>query len=153
MTRADSKLTTQQTGWDYAPSLPLEVIESILAYIPPSDTSQSTLCACTLISKAWYSAAIIRLYANPRISGKNYDPFVTSVCPSINAHIRSNGLGELVRILDLSKLVHHSSKSKTARLLGRVKSGVKEFVAPQASFGLVERYSQGARQEPDIGMY
>ena len=36
----------------------------------------------------------------------------------------------------MSKLIHESSKSTTARLLGRTKEGLEEYVAPQSSFGL-----------------
>ena len=37
----------------------------------------------------------------------------------------------------MSSLVHNGSKSLTARLLGRVKTRLEEFVAPQASFAYV----------------
>ena len=36
----------------------------------------------------------------------------------------------------MSELVHNSSRSLTARLLGRLKGNVEEFVAPQASFAI-----------------
>jgi hypothetical protein len=36
----------------------------------------------------------------------------------------------------MSELVHNSSKSLTARLLGRLKGNVEEFVAPQSSFAI-----------------
>jgi hypothetical protein len=43
-------------------------------------------------------------------------------------------LGSLVQVLDLTGLVHHSSNSLTARLLGRVKKSLKIFAAPRVSF-------------------
>ena len=129
----------------FVPPLPLEVIENIISFVPREPASQPTLHACTLVSRAWYSAAIGRLYEEPTITGRNYDMFTKSICPSINAHIRKNGLGELVRVLDLSVLVHHGSKSLTARLLGRVKVGLLKFVAPQASFGLVKVHQECCR--------
>lgn len=70
------------------------------------------------------------------ITGNNFNAFVRAICPSVNAHIRRNGLAELVRRLDMSSLVHNGSKSLTARLLGRVKTRLEEFVAPQASFAV-----------------
>ena len=138
MELAETKSIASPNEEMFAPALPLEVIDSILSFVPQVPTSQPTLHACTLVSRAWYSAAIGRLYEKPKITGRKYDMFTKSICPSINAHIRKNGLAELVRVLDLSVLVHHGSKSLTARLLGRVKVGLEEFVAPQASFGLVK---------------
>ena len=38
----------------------------------------------------------------------------------------------------MSGLVHNGSKSLTARLLGRVKNNLDEFIAPQASFGYAD---------------
>lgn len=139
--KATLRPAAQRKNRSYTPSLPLEIIEIILSHIPRSYYSQPTLHACTLVSRAWYSASIARLYEKPIIIGKNYDLFVRSVCPSINATIRKNGLAELVRTLDLSRLVHHGSKSLTARLLGRVKIGIEVFIAPQASFGFVRLLS------------
>ena len=75
------------------------------------------------------------------ITGKNYNAFVQAICPSVNAHVRRNGLAELVRRLDMSNLVHNGSKSLTARLLGRVKTGLEVFVAPQASFAYVLHFT------------
>ena len=142
MNRAEAKSITPPDEAIFVPPLPLEVIDNILSFIPRVPASQPTLHACTLVSRVWYPAAIGRLYEEPTITGRNYDLFTKSICPSINAHIRKNGLAELVRVLDLSLLVHHGSKSLTARLLGRVKVGLEEFVAPQASFGLVKRPQQ-----------
>ena len=121
--------------------LPLEILQQILSYVAHSSLSQITLYSCSLVSHSWYSASISLLYDSPRISGKNYDLFVRTVCPSINAHIRSNGLSELVKMLDMSSLVHNGSKSLTARLLGRVKGHLEVFVAPQASFAYGLRFS------------
>ena len=118
-----------------APVLPPEVLNVIFSYLPPS--SQSTLWSAALVSRAWYSSAINDLYYAPVVDGSNFDVFIRAVCPSINAHVRHNGLAGFIRKLDLSNLVHNGSKSLTARLLGRVKNNVEEFTAPQASFGFV----------------
>ena len=121
--------------------LPQEVLQQIFTYVAHTSSSQTTLCASCLVSRSWYQASVVFLYDSPRISGRNYDLFVRTVCPSINAHIRTNGLADLVRTLDMSGLVHDGSKSLTARLLGRVKGNVEAFVAPQASFAYVRRNS------------
>ena len=124
------------------PALPLEVVTQIVSYLSTKDhcdvRDHKTLRAFTLVSRTWYAAAIGPLYQNPSITGRNYDKFVATVCPSINAHVRKNGLAELVKALDLGRLIHHGSKSLTARLLGRVKSSLEVFVAPQATFGCVK---------------
>lgn len=126
--------------------LPPEILDIIISHLTLYPKSQSNLYTCSLISRAWYKSAIKYLYDDPQITGKNYDPFVKAICPSVNAHIRHNGLSELVRRLDMSGLVHNGSKSLTARLLGRVKGSLEEFVAPQASFayGLYTSCSQEA---------
>ncbi|KAI9819126.1 MAG: hypothetical protein M1827_007282 [Pycnora praestabilis] len=116
--------------------LPTEIIINILSFIPRTPQSQPLLHSCCLVSRQWYSAAIRLLYESPRISGKNFKLFVATVCPSINAHIRKSELAELVRRLDMGNLVHDGSKALTARLLGRMKRGLEEFIAPQASFAI-----------------
>ncbi|KAK5148959.1 hypothetical protein LTR04_000265, partial [Oleoguttula sp. CCFEE 6159] len=116
--------------------LPTEIIFHILDYVPHNQTSQKTLHSCCPLSRQWYACAIRRLYERPYLYGKNFDPFVATICPSINAHIRKSELAELVRRLDMGGLVHHGSKSLTARLLGRTKDALEEFVAPQASFAI-----------------
>ena len=114
--------------------LPPEVLQSIFSHVKDD---QPALHASTLVIRTWYQSAIPFLYAKPIIDGSNFDPFVRAICPSVNAHIRTNGLAELVRRLDMSRLVHNGSRSLTARLLGRVKGNLEEFVAPQASFAYV----------------
>ena len=125
-----------------APALPLEIANQIVSYLSSglhyTTADQESLRACTLISRTWYSAAIGLLYEHPLILGKKYEQFVRSICPSINTHVRKNGLADLVKVLDLGRLVHHGSKSTTARLLGRVKQNIEVFVAPQATFGYVK---------------
>lgn len=52
------------------------------------------------------------------------------------AHIKKQNLANLVRVLDLSHIIHQGTKSTTARLLGRTKAGLQVFIAPQASFAV-----------------
>jgi len=116
--------------------LPLEVIIHIISYIPRRESEQKTLWACCLVSRSWYSAAIPFLYERPYIGGHNFQQFVATVCPSKNAHIRRSQLAEMVKVLDMGALVHDGSKSLTARLLGRLKGNLEQFVSPQASFSI-----------------
>ncbi|CCU82009.1 F-box domain protein/F-box domain-containing protein (translation) [Blumeria hordei DH14] len=117
-------------------TLPLEIIEHIISFIRLKASCQATLWACTLVSRAWYSASIRFLYEKPYLSGGNFDQFVSTICPSKNAHIRTSPLATLVRHLDMGGLVHNSSRSLTARLLGRLKGNLEAFVAPQVSFAV-----------------
>ncbi|KAK3707262.1 hypothetical protein LTR37_012263 [Vermiconidia calcicola] len=116
--------------------LPDELILQILDYTRIHASAQSTLASCALVSRQWYAATIPILYHAPRLYGQNFDPFVRTLCPSIIAHVRDSPLSSLVKILDMSGLVHQSSKSLTARLLGRTKGNLEEFRAPQASFAI-----------------
>jgi hypothetical protein len=116
--------------------LPLEIIIQIVSYVPHRESEQKTLWSCSLVSRSWYSAAIPFLYDRPYIRGHNFHQFVATVCPSKNAHIRRSQLAEMVKALDMGALVHDGSKSLTARLLGRLKGNLEEFIAPQASFSI-----------------
>jgi hypothetical protein len=127
-------ITPPQTGRDVL--LPPEIISHILSYIPRRENTQSTFWACCLVSRVWYSASINHLYNRPYLNGGNFSEFVTTVCPSKNAHVRQSTLAVLVRKLDMGELVHNASRSLTARLLGRLKGNIEEFVAPQASFAI-----------------
>lgn len=116
--------------------LPTEIISQIISYIPHRTTTQKTFWACTLVSRAWYAASVGILYDRPFLTGSNFDQFVTTVCPSKNAHIRKSTLSVLVKRLDMGVLVHNASRSLTARLLGRLKGNIEEFIAPQTSFAI-----------------
>ncbi|KAH7381953.1 hypothetical protein BKA64DRAFT_583961 [Cadophora sp. MPI-SDFR-AT-0126] len=116
--------------------LPSEIISLILAHIPRTQSSQPTLWACTLVSRSFYHASIPLLYHRPYITPNNFSLFVRTICPSKNAHIIPTPLSPLVHRLDMGALVHNSSKSLTARLLGRLKGNIQQFVAPQASFAI-----------------
>ncbi|KAI6843455.1 hypothetical protein KC365_g242 [Hortaea werneckii] len=123
------------TTWTNRPVyLPDEIILEILSYVAASKQAQKTLASCCLLSRQWYDAAVPILYAYPYLYGGNFDQFVRAVCPSINLHVRKSPLSELVKSLNMSGLVHQGSRSLTARLLGRTKNQLEEFVAPQASF-------------------
>ncbi|KAI9889513.1 MAG: hypothetical protein M1814_005207 [Vezdaea aestivalis] len=117
--------------------LPTEIVAEVLDYVTKDpEHAQSNLYNACLVSRAWYSAAISRLYRAPRLKGWNFVIFVNSVCPSINATVRKSPLAPLVEEIDMRHLVYESSKSLTGRLIGRCKENLKVFVAPQASFGI-----------------
>ncbi|RDW57528.1 F-box protein [Aspergillus mulundensis] len=116
--------------------LPTEIVVQILDEVAADEVArQSTLHACCLVSRQWYTCAITLLWERPRInSGRSFTRFTSTISPPIGVRKSKWNLGALVHKLDLSSLVHHSSPSLTARLLGRVKENLEVFIAPRASF-------------------
>ncbi|KAL3474176.1 hypothetical protein BJX99DRAFT_232018 [Aspergillus californicus] len=116
--------------------LPTEIVLQIVAEVAVDEFArQPTLYACCLVSRQWYSCAIAPLYEKPRMdTGSSFTKFTKIISPPIAARKSNWNLGQLVHKLDLSRLVHHSSPSLTARLLGRVKDNLEVFYAPRVSF-------------------
>ncbi|CAG8176259.1 unnamed protein product [Penicillium salamii] len=134
-------MSRSEAGLSRCVHLPTEVLIQIASAIldewPEDDTPvyQSTLHDFCLVSRQWYSAGIGFLYHRPQLArGNSFTQFANTVCPPLRAKDRKVDLGSLVQVLDLSGLVHHSSNSITARLLGRVKKNLKSFIAPRISF-------------------
>ncbi|KAK0267152.1 hypothetical protein LTR35_016539 [Friedmanniomyces endolithicus] len=137
---ATTNPTTTPPPWTSPPPyLPTEILLQILSHISallPRTLAQTTLASCALLSHQWHAATLPLLYAHPRLYGQNFDPFVRAICPSINLHVRPSPLAKLVKSLNMASMVHQVSRTSTARLLGRTKEGLEEFVAPQASFAI-----------------
>lgn len=118
--------------------LPTEIVIQIVSLVDRSLSGyerQKALYTICLISHQWYSAALSFLYVRPRLEkGNTYRKFTATLCPPAGAPKTSKDLGGLVRRLDLSRLVHHSSNSMTARLIGRVKDNLEVFIAPASGF-------------------
>lgn len=127
--------------------LPVEILVQILSILSskaPSHSSlhresQKTLHSCVLVSRLWYNLTLEYLYSNPIFTsrGSTFQSFVNTICPSVNAHVKKSDCANMVRKLDMSRLVHEGSKSLTARILSRCKTRLEEFTAPQASFAYV----------------
>lgn len=120
--------------------LPTEIVHQILCSIENEvddndvNLRQSTLYSCCLVSRQWYSEAVSMLYEEPFIDGSRFQPFAATVCPPLGTRLPKYKLASLVHKLDMGGLVHQSSNSVTARLLGRVKKNLEEFTAPMFSF-------------------
>lgn len=114
--------------------LPDEVVLQIIEYLAHAHDAQRSLASVCRLSRQWHSNGIPYLYRYPDLYGNNFDKFFQAICPSKNLHIRYSRFSKLVKILDMSRLVHQGSRSTTARLLGRTKDSLEEFRAPQASF-------------------
>ncbi|KAF1913553.1 hypothetical protein BDU57DRAFT_314902 [Ampelomyces quisqualis] len=147
---------------DFANYLPDELLLEILEYVqrlPAVLERQSSLARFCGVNRQWYDVGIGKLYESPYLAGRSYELFVRTVCPSVLAHIKPSSLSGLVRVLDLSHIVHNSNKATTAReyfmhmwcvycfgggftdskwigLLGRTKTSLDMFIAPQASFAI-----------------
>lgn len=127
--------------------LPVEILVQILSTLSSSSfshsklhrDSQTNLHSCLLVSRLWYNLTLEYLYRNPIFTsnGSTFQSFVKTICPSINAHLKKSDCANMVRNLDMSRLVHEGSKSLTARILSRCKTRLEAFVAPQASFAYV----------------
>ncbi|KAL4952575.1 hypothetical protein BDW69DRAFT_195526 [Aspergillus filifer] len=117
--------------------LPTEIVVQILDGVAADEsTRQRDLHACCLVSRQWYTCAITLLWERPQINnGTSFSRFTNTISPPIGVRRSKWNLGALVHKLDLSFLVHHSSPSLTARLLGRLKENLEVFSAPRASFG------------------
>lgn len=104
---------------EYANYLPDELLLEVLEYIEHWQTQQrqSTLARFCGVNRQWYDVAVRKLYEAPYLSGRAYEYFVRTVCPSVIAHIKPSSLSGLVRVLDLSHIVHNSNKATTARTL------------------------------------
>ena len=133
-TKMEIKTTTPPTRLVRFVYLPTEILELIFSFIAADRRRrQRTLHDCCLVSHQWYSAAVRYLYEKPQFnSGHAFERFTLTVSPPVG--VRHVNLGQYVRRLDLSGLVHHSSNSSTARLLGRVKQNLEVFIAPKVSF-------------------
>ncbi|RAH42087.1 F-box domain protein [Aspergillus brunneoviolaceus CBS 621.78] len=122
--------------------LPTEIVVQIMSYVSntsdKADRRQATLYACCLVSRQWYSAAIPHLYEKPILRfGSSFTQFTATISPPLHVARKNKlKLGSYVRRLDLSGLVHHSSPSLTARLLGKVKENLVVFSAPRVSFAI-----------------
>lgn len=145
---------TEHSEPRYANYLPDELLLEVLHYITQDTASQPTLASFCRVSWQWYNVGIRKLYEAPVLVGSSYDLFVRTVCPSLNAHIKKSDLAGLgiippsltsplasltqpvVKVLDLSVIVHQGNKATTARLLNRTKPSLERFAAPQASFGI-----------------
>lgn len=124
MLRSGKKKSVKERWRDSAQSTGMHARSSPIIIAPTNSHSQ------------WYDVAIHALYSAPYLSGGAYELFVRTICPSVLAHIKPTALSSLVKHLDLSHIVHNGNKSVTARLLGRTKSSLETFIAPQASFAI-----------------
>ena len=113
---------------------PTELVHLVLSSLEEDDSRQPTLHACCLVSNQWYSEAISLLYEKPHLDGARFQQFAATVCPPIGTREPKVRLATLVRQLDMGRLVHQSSNSLTARLLGKVKGNLEVFVVPMYSF-------------------
>ncbi|KAI8937579.1 hypothetical protein NX059_005293 [Plenodomus lindquistii] len=118
--------------------LPDEILLEVVAHFEgwKIRERQATLARFCAVNRQWYDVAIRPLYQSPYLSGRAYELFVRTICPSVLAHIKPTSLSSLVQTLDLSTIVHQGTKSTTARLLNRTKASLTTFIAPQASFAI-----------------
>lgn len=102
---------------EFSNYLPDELLLEILKYIERWDTNdkQDALAQFSAVCRQWHNVAIPILYESPYLAGHAYELFVRTICPSVIARIKPSALSGLVRVLDLSHIVHNSNKATTAR--------------------------------------
>jgi len=117
--------------------LPVEVLELICHFIKEvhNSTSQSTLAACALVSRSWCAVCNRHLYEQPIIHPSAFEKFTRTICTGVTSKTKKVGLEEFVKHLDLRGLAYESSKSLTARLIGRTSQSLEFFAAPAITFG------------------
>lgn len=113
--------------------LPAEVIDLIGIHVMQSDQYQSSLASCCLVNRPWYASFISRLYAYPIITQRNFEYFARTLSSPVTKKTKV-GLEQFVKRLDLSSIAYESTKSLTARLLGRVKESLEFFASPAITF-------------------
>jgi len=99
---------------------------------------QNALYNFCLVSHQWYSVGVELLYRWPRLSdGNKFVNFTQTVCPPIKTKTKTktkSDMGSMIHVLNLGQLVHQSSNSMTARLLGKASENLVNFTAPRVSF-------------------
>ncbi|WEW60559.1 hypothetical protein PRK78_006046 [Emydomyces testavorans] len=117
--------------------LPTEILSIILSYVQELPDAEKILASCCLISRHWCSVATALLYQRPRITPRNFLAFTSSIVAPNTRSSRKADLGQYVRRLDLSRLVHHSTTSLTSKLLRNVRQKLEVFIAPGHSISIL----------------
>ena len=113
--------------------LPQELLLQVFSFVSILPSSQKTLASCCLVCRKWRSAAAEYLYKAPYITQRNFRLFARTIAGGPGGRRRSESgkeLGKLVRRFSMADLVHETSNSLTARLLGYMKQGLERFTAP-----------------------
>lgn len=128
----------------FAVYLPPEILIQIFSYVQPHTDSCSFLLktnaplyTCSLVSRAWYAAAMPSLYSNPILNDCNLDLFLSTVYP-----YRATTFGDtgnfglsMIKELHLGLITRFNSGSRilsTKRVIDRCKDKLEVFVAPRA---------------------
>ncbi|EER23313.1 hypothetical protein D8B26_001406 [Coccidioides posadasii str. Silveira] len=121
--------------------LPTEIVHIIFTYIQELPDAPKILSSCCLVSRQWCSIATPLLYREPRIGHRNFAAFAAAFVSPNRPRSQKSDLGQYVRRLDLSELVHHSTVAVTAKLLQNVRPGLEVFIAPAYSLSSINLIS------------
>jgi hypothetical protein len=125
----ESNPNKQDTG-----HLPPEVICIIISHVKLERNSQSTLHSCCLVSRSWYSVAVVQLYHSPVLKGKKCLLFVGSMCDFKNSNIFNSPISQYVVNVDLSDSPHNVHGIVTEDILAKVEGRLEALVAPVTRF-------------------
>ncbi|KAJ5703444.1 hypothetical protein N7493_011833 [Penicillium malachiteum] len=131
--------------------LPSEIVMQIADYLDDYDmftapemdhravlkNRQAGMAKFCLVNRQWYAVGISKLYCRPFLSsGNSFQQFLQTICPNAkNKALDRSDLGSLIYHLDLGNLVHHSSNSKTGRLINKARN-LRFMIAPRYSFSV-----------------
>jgi hypothetical protein len=124
------KSSPRKRDWSHPPT---EVLFIVISFVNLQDNSQNTLYSCCLVSRSWYSVAVVELYQLPVVKqGRMSLFFFRTMCLSQNDHNIKSSFSEYVKTLDLKFFDVH--ESVTERLLWSVEDGRRVFIGPETSF-------------------
>lgn len=86
------------------------------------------------VCKSFYLIILPMIYKSPRLKATNFFNFVDSIA-------NNKSLGNYIQSLDLSYIIQSGKNAFVAKLLKRTGKNLREFVAPQTSFGIGPMYA------------
>lgn len=86
------------------------------------------------VCKLFYLIILPMIYKSPRLKATNFFNFVDSIA-------NNKSLGSYIQSLDLSYIIQSGKNAFVAKLLKRTGKNLREFVAPQTSFGIGPMYA------------
>jgi hypothetical protein len=134
LNKTDTVSLISEPGRKYAVHLPSEMLLDILSFVKVQKDAQKTLSSCCLVSRSWYSVAIVQLYHSPIIEKEMYGLFIRTMFAS-NSVPNIQSPSKFVRTLDMRNWPHVVHERVTIDLLEAVEEGLEVFIGPDMDIG------------------